>query len=180
MNKKEIRKTILEKLNILEQSSEKQLKKIHQNLMFTDKWYNARVIGITISKSPEISTKEIIMEAWKQGKKIAVPKCNPVDKSMEFYIINNFDQTELSFYGVLEPIPEICEMINPNKMDLLIVPGLAFNINNYRIGFGGGYYDRFLLRYHGPTVALAYDWQTDLGFYEEIHDMKVDLIITEF
>ena len=180
MNKNEIRKTVLEKLNLFEKSSEKQIKLIQQNLFFTDKWYKAQVIGITISKSPEISTKEIIMKSWKHGKKIAVPRCNPVDKSMEFYIINNFDQTELSFYGVLEPIPELCEMINPNKMDLLIVPGLAFNRNGYRIGFGGGYFDRFLLRYYGPTIALAFDWQTDLDFYEEIHDKKVDLILTEF
>ncbi|MDF2556378.1 MAG: 5-formyltetrahydrofolate cyclo-ligase [Bacillales bacterium] len=180
MEKQEIRKYVLEKLQKMEHSSDKQVKQIHQNLYFNKIWYKSLVIGITMSKSPEISTKEIITEAWRMGKKVAIPKCNPTDKSMEFYIINSVDQTELSFYGVLEPIPDLCERLNPNQIDLLIVPGLAFNRNGYRIGFGGGYYDRFLSRYYGPTIALAYEWQTDLDFYEEIHDKKVDCILTEF
>ena len=179
MEKKEIRNLVLQKLNENEKLNKVQINRIHQNLYVQELWENANVIGITISKDPEVSTIEIIEEAWKQGKTIVVPRCIPAERQLEFYIITDFNQTKCSSFGVLEPIPEICVEVMPNEIELLIVPGLAFNKKGYRIGFGGGYYDRFLVRYQGPTVAVAFDWQTKFDFYEEVHDKRVDRIITE-
>ena len=93
---------------------------------------------------PEIPTFHIIEQAWHEGKEVAVPKCNPENKAMEFKKITSFEQLESVYSGLLEPVAETVKVRDQHDLDLLIVPGLAFTKDGYRLGFGGGYYDRFL------------------------------------
>lgn len=168
-------KTRLEQL-----SDEKRVKytgQLAEQLSNLVEWQQAKTIGITISIPPEISTYSIIELAWQEGKKVAVPKCYPKEKTMEFKFISSFDQLESVYSGLLEPVNGT-ETTAVNEMDLIIVPGLAFTKEGHRLGFGGGYYDRFLTTYKGNTLALAFPFQLVDDLPMEMHDIPVQKIIT--
>jgi 5-formyltetrahydrofolate cyclo-ligase len=149
------------------------------NKLFEDPdWIKADVIGITISKQPEVDTYQIIRKAWEQGKQVVVPKCYPKEKKLSFRILTEFSQLESVFYGLFEPIEDVTTEVKPEQINLLIVPGLAYINEGYRLGFGGGYYDRFLHHYTGTTICLAFDCQVVTYIPVEKHDVPVSKIIT--
>ena len=144
-----------------------------------EKVKRAQVIGITLSSFPEVETWNLIQELWKLGKQVAVPKCEPTSRRMTFYIIDSFDQLEVVYMKLKEPIPAITTKVERTQIDVLIVPGVVFTKQGYRIGFGGGYYDRFLSDYNGTTFALAFDCQLVENVPIERFDIPVQYIITE-
>ncbi|AIM15607.1 5-formyltetrahydrofolate cyclo-ligase [Neobacillus sedimentimangrovi] len=152
--------------------------KIASKLYKEEEWVQAQTVGVTVSRMPEVDTYQIIRKAWEQGKQVVVPKCYPKEKKLSFRILTEFSQLESVYYGLLEPIVEKTEEVGPNEIDLLIVPGLAFTKAGYRIGFGGGYYDRFLTNYHGKTISLAFNEQIIPDFPVEPFDYPVGKIIT--
>jgi 5-formyltetrahydrofolate cyclo-ligase len=152
--------------------------KIANQLYQDEDWRQANVIGITVSKFPEVDTYQIIRKAWEQGKKVVVPKCYPQDKKMIFYLLTEFSQLESVFFGLLEPKDDCTEAVDARDINLMIVPGLAYTKEGYRIGFGGGYYDRYLKNYTGKTLTLAFDVQIIPQFKMEEYDMPVSKIIT--
>lgn len=152
---------------------------IEKNLFQNATWIESEIIGITIAKYPEIETKGIIEQGWKDKKRIVVPKCNPADRKMEFYLFEDYSQLETVYYGLLEPNPSKTERIDKDLIDLLIVPGLAFTSTGYRLGFGGGYYDRFLSTYKGHSVALSFSSQVIEELPIEGYDLPVQQLITE-
>lgn len=152
---------------------------IAANLFSDEDWKQANVIGITISKIPEVDTYRIIRKAWEQGKQVAVPKCYPKDKKMSFRLLSDFSQLETVYYGLLEPIEAKTKLINHDEIDLLVVPGLGYTKEGFRLGFGGGYYDRYLMSYTGKTVSLAFRLQIVPSFEKEQHDIPVAKIITD-
>ncbi|MEH7250588.1 5-formyltetrahydrofolate cyclo-ligase [Neobacillus niacini] len=141
-------------------------------------WMQAKVIGITVSREPEVDTYQIIRRAWESGKQVVVPKCHPKEKKLSFRTLTDFSQLESVFYGLFEPIVDQTIEINPEEIDLLIVPGVAYTSEGYRLGFGGGYYDRFLSRFDGKTMSLAFHFQVIPKFDIEKHDIPVSKIIT--
>lgn len=153
-------------------------KKLLDSLIRSKLWKNAQTIGITLSSGFEWDTIEIIKEAWKQNKSIAVPKCDPQNKLMDFYIINSFEQLEVVYYNLKEPKLEETKKINKNIIDLLIVPGLVFNNQGFRIGFGGGFYDRFLLDFNNITLSLVHPSQIFKSLPINRHDISVNYLLT--
>ncbi|MDN3018530.1 5-formyltetrahydrofolate cyclo-ligase [Paenibacillus sp. BSR1-1] len=141
-------------------------------------WKQANVIGITVSKRPEVDTYQIIRKAWEDGKTVVVPKCYPKEKRLSFRTLTQFSQLESVFYGLYEPIVELTTEVNPANIDLLIVPGLAFTKEGFRLGFGGGYYDRLLTKFNGITLSLAFNEQMIPEFHVEEHDIPVSKIVT--
>ena len=113
------------------------------------KWAEAKTIGITLSMENEVNTYPIIEKAWKEGKRVVVPKCNKETRTMSFRQISNFDQLETVYMNLREPIPALTEEVNADEIDLQIVPGVAYTERGERIGYGGGYYDRYLVHYKG-------------------------------
>ena len=180
MEKSTLRKKMIHTLEKMK-SQEHQLKSIliRKNLLIEEKIKKSKVIGITLSAFPEVDTWSIIEELWGQGKRIVVPKCDPITRGMTFYEINTFDQLEVVYMKLKEPIPSITHKVNSSQIDVLIVPGVIFDKNGYRIGFGGGYYDRYLSDYCGATVALAFDCQVVESVPIERFDMPVECILTE-
>lgn len=151
---------------------------IAQHLYEDEDWKEANVIGVTVSNPPEVDTYQIIRKAWEQGKAVAVPKCHPKDKQLVFHLLTEFNQLESVFFGLLEPMEERTPIIHPNNIDLLLVPGLAYRSSGYRLGFGGGYYDRFLTSYEGKTISLAFTEQMIENFPIDEYDLPVNKIIT--
>lgn len=176
--KKKLRQAMKAKLKSIQDEERFQLAAdISQQLFATDEWKQAHVIAVTISVAPEVPTNLIIEEAWLVGKKVAVPKCNPEDKTMIFKEITTFLQLESIYSGLHEPT-EDTKLVKREEMDIIIVPGLAFTKDGYRLGFGGGYYDRFLSEFNGETFALAYEFQLMDSLPIEVHDIPVKKIVT--
>ncbi|SDQ50049.1 5-formyltetrahydrofolate cyclo-ligase [Virgibacillus salinus] len=180
MDKSELRKNAISMLKSFSEEERKNIEEIlTQNVVNSDFWKQSAVVGVTISNSFEWNTKPIIETAWNEGKSICVPKCRPKDRKLEFYKINTYEQLEVVYYNLLEPIPEKTEKIDKRMIELLIVPGLLFDGNGFRIGFGGGYYDRFLSDFPNKRISIASNEQIVEGLPAEPLDIPVDRIITE-
>lgn len=178
--KKNIRNKIINRLKLIEgETYKEQSASIAGRLFEQPDWTAAEVIGITISRPSEVDTYAIISQAWMEGKKVAVPKCIPENRKMDFRYITDFSQLESVYYGLKEPKEDMTGLALKDDIDLLIVPGVAFSTNGFRLGFGGGYYDRFLPGYNGKTVSLAFSCQIVNNLPVEIHDIPVGRIITE-
>ncbi|WP_088006349.1 5-formyltetrahydrofolate cyclo-ligase [Indiicoccus explosivorum] len=180
MEKKEIRKRMLSALKEME-LEERLLKtrKIRDRLLADPVFKSSDLLAVTVSAFPEIDTLELIEAAWRLGKRVAVPKCLPDTREMDFYIIRHFGQLETVYMELKEPVPELCEPADREEIELMIVPGVAFSEAGFRIGFGGGYYDRFLEGFTGSTYSLAFERQIVENMPNEPHDVPVGSIITE-
>lgn len=137
-----------------------------------------KTIAITMSNKPEVDTTMIIEALWQLGKRVCIPKCGPA-RTMDFYEIDGFFQTERSKMNILEPVPELTQLVAKCELDVIIVPGIVFDTSGYRIGFGGGYYDRFLADYTGKTIALAFDEQIVTHVPKDMYDLPVERIVTD-
>ncbi|EWG08948.1 5-formyltetrahydrofolate cyclo-ligase [Cytobacillus firmus] len=180
IDKKAIRKQMLNRMKELSKPEYEQLSyQIACRFYRSPLWIGAKTIGITVSKAPETDTWQIIRRAWDEGKRVAVPKCMPQSKQMVFRELKSFMDLESVYYGLWEPIPKKTDEVPSEEIDTLVVPGLAYRKNGFRLGFGGGYYDRFLEHYKGRTVSLAFEMQVISGFPVENHDKPVEMIITD-
>ncbi|KHF41833.1 5-formyltetrahydrofolate cyclo-ligase [Halalkalibacter okhensis] len=152
-------------------------KEIAKHLISSSLWKRAEVLALTISRGKEVDTYFLIETAWKQGKKVVVPRTNFKNREMAFYELTSFDQLEDGPYNLKEPNLRRCSAIDPKKIELVIVPGLAFDKNGSRLGFGGGFYDRFLPQTKAQRIALAFPCQIVPLVPTEPHDCLIDHII---
>lgn len=180
MDKKSLRKMMAEKLHALDRFHYEQMSyAIGKSLAETEEWRNAKTVALTVSRFPEVDTWQLIRKGWEQSKTMAVPKCHPKTKKMTFHQIRSFTDLEHSFFGLFEPKEQETEVVPKEALDLVIVPGLLYNKSGFRIGFGGGYYDRFLQHYRGHTISLAFSLQLTDHLPHEKHDIPVEKIVTE-
>ncbi|MGO4887171.1 5-formyltetrahydrofolate cyclo-ligase [Anaerobacillus sp. MEB173] len=180
IEKQELRSNMKERLALLSDDTYEIYSELIRNKLINQPaWKKAETIGMTISRGREVETKKIIEAGWLDGKKIAVPKCLPRTREMDFRLITSFHQIEDSYFGLQEPIIDSTEQIAHTDLDLLLVPGLIFDLEGYRTGFGGGYYDRYLTKYNGPTLSIAFHFQVIDKVPRESFDKPVDMIITD-
>lgn len=177
IEKKDLRQQQIQKLNQNKDQTQLETEILLQKLIESSEWQNATSIATTISGPFEVPTTPVIEAALAAGKKVYVPKTMP-HRQMAFLPFVSYDKLVKSSFGLLEP--EYDEILVNQSPDLIIVPGLAFAIDShYRVGFGGGYYDRFLAKYTGQSIALVpsamafatADWK--IGEY----DIKIDKLI---
>ncbi|MBS6007440.1 MAG: 5-formyltetrahydrofolate cyclo-ligase [Clostridium baratii] len=177
--KKELRKEIIKKRDELD-CTEKTIKdkKIIEKLKDTKEYKEAKGIFVYIGFGSEINTKILIEDALEDGKEVCVPKV--IKKDMVFIKINSLENLVTSSYGILEPVGDK-NNFNVDNLGLIIMPGLAFDKQGNRLGYGRGYYDKFLSnnKINVKKIALAYDFQILDKVPSEEHDIKVDSIITE-
>lgn len=180
MDKSEMRETMLINLNKLDEGQYNSLSMaIIERISIFDSFIHAETIGLTISRFPEVNTYPLIEMAWALGKNVAIPKCIHSTREMDFRLITSFDQLETVYLNLLEPIREQTTSIEKEEIDIQIVPGVVFSAKGFRIGYGGGYYDRYLQNYTGETCSLAFDCQVKDFVPKEQHDLPVASIITE-
>ena len=137
-----------------------------------------KTIAMTISIFPEVNTQHIISKLWSMDKCVVVPKCNHKTKQMQFYQITSFDELVPASMGLYEPNYLITKHIEHKYIDVCIVPGIVFDQRGFRIGYGGGYYDRFLPFFNGKKISIAFDEQLVKEVPYEKHDIPIDLLIT--
>lgn len=152
---------------------------IIDKLLLEETIQNANTIAVTLSNRPEVNTYPLIEKLWESKKRVVVPKCNPKDRSMQFYELQHFNQLETVYMNLREPNPKKTIPVSSKIIDIIVVPGVVYDISGYRIGFGGGYYDRYLVNYNGNLISLAFDLQIVHNVPREPHDIPIDLIITE-
>ena len=181
LNKKALRKNILEQRDRLDLSQKENWDDlIKQNLMESRVFKDCKNIFIYIGFGSEIDTSKYIRQFLSLKKNVLVPRTDIKAKSMEAVQIYNLEDLVEDKYGILEPKNDKIATRKDN-IDLIILPGVAFDASGNRVGYGGGYYDRFLegLNKNIPKVALCYNFQLVESIETEKHDIKADYIITE-
>lgn len=126
----------------------------------------------------EVGTEEIIRNALSDKKKVALPKCTDKYGNMTFYYISSFDDLIEGMYGIPEPDTGF-KADTSDSGSVCIVPGLAFDLKGYRLGYGKGYYDRFLETFDGVSVGVCFEACLTEAVPADKFDMKVNYIITD-
>lgn len=155
--------------------------KIKERLYSLAEFKKSKNILTYISFKNEVDTINIIRGLLiKKEKNVLVPYVDK-DKLIQISRINSFDDLEPKTFGILEPKEDKIKNFDINELDLVIVPGIAFDKNGHRIGYGYGYYDRLLgkLGKNTTKIGLCYDFQLIDKIPEEKHDVPMDIVITE-
>ena len=140
----------------------------------TDAYRNAKAIYGYMSYNQEVRTHTILEQALREGKRVAIPKC--YGDEMRFIWMDDLSKTVKSSCGIPEPVSD--GPVADDKTALVLMPGMAFDTAGHRIGYGGGYYDKFLAAEpEHPTVALCYDFQVLDALETEDFDIPVDLVL---
>lgn len=154
--------------------------RITQKLLATSEYAEATTVLTYVSVSSEVSTRMFIECALRDGKTVAVPRCLP-GHCLEFVAIASLEQLVAAPFNLLEPAKELPALTEDQKNNsICIVPALLVDTKGYRLGYGAGFYDRFLSTYPGKKICLAY--QQNLSRTMLPHttfDVAIDLVITE-
>ncbi len=153
--------------------------KIQSKVMNLWKFREVKTVLLYCAKPLEIDTSMLIERAWALGKTVAVPRCVPGSSEMDFYIIGSLGDLAPGAFGVMEPVPERCKLLRDFTASVCIVPALVFDSTGYRLGYGKGFYDRFLSGYRGTCIGLAYEQWVTKNLPHGKFDKKVDIIVTE-
>ncbi|NLY11638.1 MAG: 5-formyltetrahydrofolate cyclo-ligase [Firmicutes bacterium] len=180
LDKRALRKKLIAERDGIAKQRKARLEKSILDSLFNHEAYQKAISIMTyIGFGSEIDTWQIIEQAWANGKIVYVPKIvKTTERSTMIAVkINERDDLAAGTWGILEPINS--EPADASEIDLIIVPGLAFNAQGYRIGYGGGYYDQFLPHVRGRTIALCFDRFLREDIPVESWDIPVEIIITE-
>ena len=152
---------------------------IFEKIISLDSFKSAENVLCYVSAKGEIDTKKLIKFSLENGKKVAVPKCSNTDGEMDFYYISSLDELKAGKYNILEP-SDTCKKYKSSKNSICIVPSLAVDKENYRLGYGKGYYDRFLSNFSGEKIVLCYKEFVvqKLPVFDKF-DIKSDICITD-
>lgn len=154
---------------------------IVQRLRRADLYQSAHTIHTYVAWQEEVENHELLRAMLREGKSIVTPKVNSENGGLENHLIPYFEALVPGAFGILEPSSThgAHHFSELEQIDLIIVPGLAFDRQGNRLGYGGGYYDRLLAGIVAPKVAFAFDVQIVDDVPIETHDCVVDYIITE-
>lgn len=152
-------------------------KQIFKTIVSSDLYLNSRILLVYVSFGSEVDTRNLIEHSLKIGKKVAVPYCN--GSNMLFYEIKSKDELIAGRFGI--PTVDISDKLPLSSFDnaLCIVPGVCFDCNGNRIGYGGGYYDRFLADNSVTSLGICYEKCLCSKIEGESFDVKIDCVLTE-
>ncbi len=175
MDKTQLRRMIREKKRAMTQEQILEASaRLGAQFASCEAYAQARTIYGYLPYNQEVRTVPMLEQAIRDGKRVAVPKV--YGDEMRFIYIEDFSQVECGFGGIPEPVADGPVAEDPQA--LVLMPGLAFDPQGHRIGYGGGFYDRFLAREpNHPTVALCYDFQMLPHLETEEFDIPVDLVL---
>jgi 5-formyltetrahydrofolate cyclo-ligase len=172
--KAELRKQVLQEMKALSQKQKIAMDRVLTERFLDHPFYQeAKAIATYLSFTHEFQTQGLIDQALKDGKKVLIPKTYSKGR-MEF-VVYDPQQLKKTSFGLLEPQGDL-EVVDASQIDLIHVPGLAFTKEGYRIGYGGGYYDRYLENFAGQTMSTIYPCQIQ-DFNSEDHDIPVQEVL---
>ena len=174
--KSELRKQVLQDMKAIPREQKQAMDQTLTERFLKHPFYQeAKVIATYLSFPHEFQTQELIEQALRDGKKVLIPKTYPKGR-MDFVVYDPQQLVKTSF-GLLEPQGDL-EVVEPSQIDLIHVPGLAFTTEGYRIGYGGGYYDRYLEHFSSHTLSTVYPCQIR-DFSPENHDIPVQEVLID-
>lgn len=156
--------------------------RICENVRAGAEYKDCKLLMCFMSTDIEVDTSSLISAAFADGKRVAIPRCIESDggRGMEFCVIDSPEDTVIGEYGLREP-PQGKHVVSVEETAcaLCIVPGLAYDTDGYRIGFGGGYYDRYLPDFRGVSCGVCFEEFTVGSLSRESTDIAVDILVTE-
>lgn len=175
MNKQELRRAIRERKRAMTEAEIRSRSEIlAEKFAASDAYQAARTIYGYLPYNQEVRTVPMLQRALDDGKKVAVPKV--YGDNMKFIYLDDLTQVAKGYAGIPEPIADA--PVAQDETALVLMPGLAFDRQGHRIGYGGGFYDKFLAREpHHPTLALCYEFQMQETLPTEEFDIPVDTVI---
>ena len=175
MNKKELRRTIRDRKRAMtEEEIVQRSEKLGVLFAQSDAYKAARTIYGYLPYNQEVRTVPMLEQALKDGKRVAVPKV--YGEEMKFLYLDDLTKVEKGYAGIPEPIAD--GPVADDETALVLMPGLAFDPAGHRIGYGGGFYDKFLAAEpNHPTLALCYEFQMLPELHTEEHDIPVDTVL---
>ena len=175
MDKAQLRREIREKKRAMTEAEiESASARLGEKFAACDVYRRADTIYGYLPYNQEVRTVPMLERALKEGKRVAVPKV--IGDEMRFIYMTDLSKVEKGYAGIPEPIAD--DPVADDPTALVLMPGLAFDPQGHRIGYGGGFYDRFLAAEpEHPTVALCYDFQMLPSLETEEFDIPVDLVL---
>ncbi len=177
MEKKEIRKYVFQKRQEMTQEEcDKKSRKICKKILEMEAFQKAECIYVYMDFHKEVSTKMLIEEAWRQGKCVAAPKV--FGEEMRYFVIHSYEDVKPGYFGVPEPVSQ--EEEAGDEEALLIVPGVGFDENRHRCGYGKGFYDRYLsVHTRHKTIAVGFEFQIVEEVPASPYDVFPQMLVTE-
>ncbi|WP_164985152.1 5-formyltetrahydrofolate cyclo-ligase [Ammoniphilus sp. CFH 90114] len=182
MSKKWLRKQILSKRSQIESSiRKKKSEQIVRQILDNQSYKEAKTLFSFVPFGDEVDIRELLSTALQEGKEVVIPKTFVEKKEMVPYLFRGWETLVPGIYGILEPDPEISPTANLEKIDLIIMPGVAFDHNGGRLGYGGGYYDRFLSKLPKlpRMIAPCFVEQIVESIPMDDHDFRMETIVTD-
>ena len=175
MDKKELRRSIRERKRAMtEEEIVSRSEKLAERFIASEAYKNAKTVYGYLPYNQEVRTVPMLEQALKDGKRVAVPKC--YGDEMKFIFMDDLSKVEKGYANIPEPIAD--EPIADDETALVLMPGMAFDPQGHRIGYGGGFYDKFLsTEPNHPTLALCYEFQMLPSLETEAHDIPVDYVL---
>ena len=178
MNKTQLRSKFKSiRANIPDRQSRE--KEILKRLFSSEAYLSCKILFLYAGFNSEVSTDEIFYRAISDGKTVAYPVCDDADGKMTFYSVKSKSQLKSGMYGIKEPDKSYTEIITPSEHSLIIVPALCFDLKGNRLGYGKGYYDRYLELYPCKSVGLAFEECVIESLPTEEFDKMIDILITD-
>ena len=179
MDKKVLRKRLIEKRKSLDKNAKSHWDKIiSDTICNSDQFKSAKQVLIFSSTDDEFDTKHIVKCCKAQAKDVFYPLCLDRDGNMEFFKVSHADDLVLGMYNIFEPKPT-CEKYVQKENDLVIVPCLSADRQKNRIGYGKGYYDRFLKDFNGVSVSPCYNILLEDEIPTDKYDIKINIVVTD-
>ena len=175
MDKKELRRSIRERKRAMtEEEIVSRSEKLGVLFAQSEAYKNAKTIYGYLPYNQEVRTVPMLEQALKDGKKVAVPKV--YGDEMKFLYLDDLTKVSKGYAGIPEPLAD--GPVADDETALVLMPGLAFDPQGHRIGYGGGFYDKFLAAEpNHPTLALCYEFQLLPELDTEEHDIPVDTVL---
>ncbi len=181
--KEEIRKQVLKERNALTPAevAEKSAR-IIEKLVTTKEYRSAVNIMTYIDFRNEVQTRDLIKRAIAEGKRVSIPVADVVNRQLIPSLLVDYPgNLQPGTWGILEPKPGCLRALDPSEPDLVIVPGVAYDLKGNRLGYGRGFFDRFLMlvKPGAVFVGLAFEFQIRPAVFPEAYDIPVHLLVTE-
>ena len=183
INYKEIKRGLRQKSRLgrreLSDAEKRELdRKIYDNIMRLRQYKACNTIFAYVSTGTEVDTKAVIKKAFLDGKRVAVPRCTDEKGRMVFHYITSLDELRPGSFSVDEP-SETAPVAVGNDSCFMLVPAFVIDKKGYRIGYGKGYYDRYIPGFSGQTVGLCYSSEFVNSVPHGKFDQSVDVIVTD-
>lgn len=178
--KKELRQLILLQREAMPREEvEEKSRRIADRLFSLPEISRGGTVMFFLSFRNEVHTLPMIERAWREGKRVVVPRTVPASRTLVPCLLEKGDRLRPGVWGILEP--EVQKPVAPEAIEVVVMPGVAFDAEGNRLGYGGGYYDRFLrsIARRPRTVALAFELQVVERVPVGKNDVPVDVVVTE-